>query len=370
MKTVFFVQQSPALAGSQKSLLRLMQALDKCWQPVLITGSDGWLTSEVRAAGIPVIVYPFPSSRSFKARVFGNWGFGRAVANLCKPYIDGGCLVHGNDHIQSLLALALAGALRVPSVLTVRSGAMSRRDFFKYGCDRHGRVVAVGEQLHQRIREWGQPLNITLIENGVNDTEITQSAENTRRFPSTVLVPGSIPEFKGWRDLVDALVLLEERGLGAAVEFQLLGNNNGLDVAESVGASRLKTFRIRHIPLTHDFKKTAGSFPFAVHPSRSESFGMALLEVLAAGVPVLTSRTGVAERVVADSRFLFEPSNPVDLAEKLAALMSDFSGADQVVRRAQEIIRKQYCVSRTAAQYMELYQSVMSLADFPPVSSK
>ena len=369
MRTIFYIQQSPALAGSQKSLLRLMKALDECWRPVLIIGSDGWLTSEARAAGIPVIVYPFPSSRSFKARLFGNWFFGRTVAKLCSPHIDGGCLVHGNDHIQSLLALALARALRVPSVLTVRSGAMNRRDFLKYGCDRHSRVVAVGEKLHQRICDWGQSLNIALIENGVNDAEIIPPAGNIRRFPSTVLVPGSIPEFKGWRDLVDALVLLEERGAGAAVEFQLLGNNNGLDVAEAVGSARLKTFRIRHIPLTNDFRKTACAYPFAIHPSRSESFGMALLEVLAAGVPVLTSRTGVAERVVTDSRFLFEPSNPVDLAEKLASLMSDFSGADQVVRRAQEIIRKQYCVSRTAAQYMELYQSVMSLADFPPVSS-
>ena len=369
MKTIFYIQQSPALAGSQKSLLRLMKALDERWRPVLITGSDGWLTSEVRTAGIPVIVYPFPSSRSFKARLFGNWFFGRTVAKLCKSYIDGGCLVHGNDHIQSLLALALARALQVPSVLTVRSGAMNRRDFFKYGCDRHSNVVSVGEKLLWEIGEWSRSVNVTLIENGVNDTEINPPAKSTRRFPSTVLVPGSIPEFKGWRDLVDALVLLEEQGSGAAVEFQLLGNNNGLDVAEAVGAVRLKTFRIRHIPLTHDFKKTASMYQFAVHPSRSESFGMALLEVLAAGVPVLTSRTGVAERVVADSRFLFEPSNPVDLAEKLASLMSDFSGADQVARRAQEIIRKQYCVSRTAAQYMELYQSVMSLADFSPVSS-
>ncbi len=237
---------------------------------------------------------------------------------------------------------------------------MSRRDFFKYGCDRHSRVVSVGEKLLRKIGEWGQSLNITLIENGVNDTEITPPAGNARRFPSMVLVPGSIPELKGWRDLVDALVLLEERRSGAAVEFHLLGNNNGIDVAETVGTARLKTFRIRHIPLTHDFKKTASMYQFAVHPSRSESFGMALLEVLAAGVPVLTSRTGVAERVVADSRFLFKPSNPVDLAEKLAALMDDFSGADQMVKQSQKIIREHYCVSRTASQYMDLYSGLIA----------
>lgn len=48
MRTVFFIQQSPALAGSQKSLLRLMQSLGENWKPVLVTGSEGWLTSETR----------------------------------------------------------------------------------------------------------------------------------------------------------------------------------------------------------------------------------------------------------------------------------------------------------------------------------
>jgi len=125
-----------------------------------------------------------------------------------------------------------------------------------------------------------------------------------------------------------------------------------------LSSQRLKTFRVKHLPLTTDFRRVVSSYGFALHPSRSESFGMALLEVLAAGVPVLTGRTGVADQVVVSSRFLFEPKNPLDLAEKLAALMTDFSGAEQMVRQAQEIIRERYSISRTAAQYMTLYEAV------------
>lgn len=358
MATVIFIQQSPALAGSQKSLLRLMRALNDCWQPVLVCGAEGWLTAESRASGIPVVVRPFPSSRSLKARLFGNRRFGQAVARQCRVYIQDGCLVHGNDHIQSLSALAVADALHAPSVLTVRSTGMTKRDFFKYKCFRHLAVAAVGQTLYRRTSDWCPASRLRLIENGVAEDEISSEIHHGICIPGSVVVPGSAQPGKGWRDLADALVILESQGRGADLEFVFLGNSCGQQVDNFLGSSRLKQFRLRHLPLTDDFQQTVGKYGFAVHPSRSESFGMALLEVLAAGVPVLTSRTGVAEKVVTDSRFLFEPQNPEDLAAKLESLIADFSGADRMVTRAQEIIRRQYCVARTAGQYMELYKSL------------
>jgi glycosyltransferase involved in cell wall biosynthesis len=357
---VFFIQQSPALAGSQKSLLRLMLALNACWRPVLISGAEGSLTAATSVSGIPVVVCPFLSSRSLKARLFGNRRFGQAVAEQCRFYIQDRCLVHANDHIQSLSALAVAAALKVPSVLTVRSSGMSKRDFFKYKCQRHEIVVAVGQSIFQRVSAWCPVRNLKLVENGIAEAEIKSAIHHEKQFPRSVVVPGSVHQGKGWRDLTDALVLLEKKGLGSDIEFALLGNDCGQNVKEVVGAERLRQFRIKHLPLTADFQETVSEHSFAIHPSRSESFGMALLEVLAAGVPVLTGRTGVATQVVTDSRFLFEPKNSSDLAEKLGSLMIDFSGADRMVNQAQEIIRRQYCIARTAAQYTHLYDGLIS----------
>lgn len=87
---------------------------------------------------------------------------------------------------------------------------------------------------------------------------------------------------------------------------------------------------------------------------------MALLEVLAAGLPLLTSRTGVAEKVVTDERFLFETQNAVELAGKLGSLMQDFSGAEQMVRHAGKIILERYCIARVVADYSRLYLEISS----------
>lgn len=359
-RTVFFVQQSPSLAGSQKSLLRLMKALESPWYPVLIISEEGWLTDEARAAGVPVIVHPFPSSRSLKARLWGNRWFGYKVASQCRPFITGKCVVHGNDHIHSLCVLAVASMLNAHSLLTLRTPGMDRRDFLKYSCGQHGATIAVGRALYEKVRSWNPKFGVHLIENGVDDAEICSNSDVFTTMAQSIVVPGSTEPRKGWRDLTDALVLLEKQGQGREIEFVLLGNDYGQDVDNVVGSDRLKQFRIRHIPLTPDFKETVASYQFAVHPSRSESFGMALLEVLAAGIPVLSSRTGVADEVIADERFLFTSKNVKALAGKMASLMDDFSGADQMVRYAQQVIKSHYCVSRTAAQYMDVYEEVLA----------
>jgi alpha-1,3-rhamnosyl/mannosyltransferase len=65
-----------------------------------------------------------------------------------------------------------------------------------------------------------------------------------------------------------------------------------------------------------------------VHPSRHESFGLAPVEVLAAGVPLLCSRTGAIAEIQDDGQFLFEPGDITGLADRLAALRAQWSRLD------------------------------------------
>ncbi|MCF7668539.1 MAG: glycosyltransferase family 4 protein [Verrucomicrobia bacterium] len=359
-KTIFFVQKSPALAGAQKALLRLARSING-WSPILITSKDGWLTEECKSNGIPVIVHPFPSSRSLEARLIGNRLFARSVAKQCRNHSSDYSLVHGNDHIQSLTSLAIAHALKAPSIVSLRTSRMEQRDFFKYGCHRHARIVAVGHELYRHAGQWYPSSQLRLIEDGIDAGEINPHPICAQAFPRSVLVLGSAEPNKGWRDVVDALAHLEAQGQGADIEFVFLGNDCGKDVYKAVGAERLKTFRIRHLPVTRVFQDTVRAFELAIHPSHMESFGLALIETLAAGVPVLSSRTGAAGRVIDSPDFLFEPRNIKELAAKISGLLKDFSTAPTMVSQAQDIIRRRYCTSRTAAEYTRIYDETIGL---------
>jgi len=62
---------------------------------------------------------------------------------------------------------------------------------------------------------------------------------------------------------------------------------------------------------------------FLVLPSRMESFGLVLLEAMAAGKPVIATRVGGIPEVVGDGGIIVEPDRPRMLAEAIDGLLSD-----------------------------------------------
>ncbi len=48
-------------------------------------------------------------------------------------------------------------------------------------------------------------------------------------------------------------------------------------------------------------------YELVINASRGETFGMAAIEVIAAGISLLSSRTGVIEKVIENEGLLFEP---------------------------------------------------------------
>ncbi len=74
---------------------------------------------------------------------------------------------------------------------------------------------------------------------------------------------------------------------------------------------------------------------------------MAALEVIAAGIPLLSSRTGVIESVIENEGLLFQPKNPQSLADAFARLVSNWRTMDFDIARQQENIRRQYHIDTT-----------------------
>jgi glycosyltransferase involved in cell wall biosynthesis len=71
-----------------------------------------------------------------------------------------------------------------------------------------------------------------------------------------------------------------------------------------------------------------------VQPALSDGTGLAVLDALAVGIPVICSRTGPLPEIVGTAGIVVEPRDPARLATALRALWDGGAVANQVTRAA------------------------------------
>jgi glycosyltransferase involved in cell wall biosynthesis len=352
--TVLFVQNRTHRAGAQTCLMRLMRHDGlRRWNPVLLCSPGGWLPAECARYGVPVVEQEFPRSRSLSARLYGNARFVRdAVAKLESRGIRPS-IVQANDHQEGLLALKLAEHFNARRAMFLRSPKMTEDDYRKYRCGDYEFISAVGDEFRARAQAWEKRRQIELIHDGIYADEFGPPKAKASAPPERVLVIGSPLDWKGWADLTAALALLEGKGVALPVQFDFTGVKPD-PASNDLKLERLTKVRCNFLGRVESFRELVLGYDLVINPSRTETFGMAAIEVLAAGVPLLSSRSGVIGQVLAPE-LLFEPHDPVSFAALLESVLGRWSRIDFRVAQAQTAIREKFLVDRAASKLDAAY---------------
>jgi glycosyltransferase involved in cell wall biosynthesis len=136
-----------------------------------------------------------------------------------------------------------------------------------------------------------------------------------------------VPE-KGVEDLVQAVALLRDRGVPARATFVGTGPGAGRlrEQAQRLGVGDAVVLR-GGLPYTElpAMYQASDVFVLASGPRTTwrEQFGFAVVEAMGCGLPVLAGRSGSLPDVVVDEESLVTPHDPVELADRLAALAAD-----------------------------------------------
>lgn len=345
---VLFLQNRATRAGAQTSLSRLIigDAL-RPRSPVALVGHSGWLTRWCEAHQIPALIEAFPRSRSIPARLWGNDRFAsRTKKNLASKNMRPAVVV-ANDHQDALLANAIADACGARCVVILRTPGMSARDFMKYGCSKADIVFTVGDELQALVKQLGTGQPILPYYEGLANDEFMPVKPKPAGFPTRVLVAGSEVARKGWADWIKALNHLEAADESFCLDCDFTGPVP--DVSRNdCQLDRQRRSQFRFLGRVEEFRELVRDYDLVIHPSRHESFGLAPIEVLAAGVPLLCSRTGSIMQVQEDTDWLFEPGNVADLVDTLGRLRSSWPSANPAVGVLQQRIRSRFSASDMA----------------------
>lgn len=150
------------------------------------------------------------------------------------------------------------------------------------------------------------------------------------------------------------LVLAGAEGLGAEAELKpALGYRIGIDKAAGEGPGIVLLGYAPAISI-QALLQNARALLF---PSLAEGFGLPIVEAMAVGTPVMTSRGGATGEVAGEAALLVDPMNVTEMAAAILALEKDYplwlSLADRGMRRARDFSIERY-TERLAALYAQL----------------
>ncbi len=101
-----------------------------------------------------------------------------------------------------------------------------------------------------------------------------------------------------------------------------------------------------------------------VLPSHQENFGVAVLEAVAAGLPVVISGEVQLRSFIEDKELgrIVDRTDPAAIAAGLRAVLSDEAGRRRVAEAGPAAVRETFSVERVGEKLWELYDRSLSIA--------
>jgi len=278
---------------------------------------------------------------------------------------------------QGFVAVLVGWLVRTPTIVTIHGGdifALKGRFLTalkRFALDHARAVTANSSETLKRARQIMRgPMAPCRIYMGATDPgSPNPDAVDAikKRFmtddPLTLIFTGRLVEEKGVGDLVAAMKLLK----ASALRIQLLVLGEGQDrptferQVERLGLSGSVRFLGWVAPeVVPDYLAAADIF---VAPSKTEGQGLAIVEALLAGIPVVATRCGGIPDVVEDGvgGILVDEGRPDEIAAAIGKLANNPGLRRRLAEAGRAHARAHFTRAKSAAAFSQLYSSVLRL---------
>jgi glycosyltransferase involved in cell wall biosynthesis len=338
--------------GTERQMIELIRRLDRVrWrvEVACLRAGGGWFDRVASVA--PITVFPLTSLRRISVvrhlTAFARWCRDRRIA-----------VVHTTDLPSNIFALPGAAIAGVPVRVASRRELVAGRSLAEIGLQRAAytcahRVVANCRAAADRLlRERVAPHKIAIVKNGLDlPDDRPPRARDLRRV---VVVANLRPE-KGHDVLIDAASEVLRRFPDA--RFELVGGGAERAALAARATERGVAHAFTFLGHRDDVPERLATADMFVLPSRSEAFPNALLEAMAAGLPVVASSVGGVLELVENGRngFLVPAGNAFALADRICRLMADPSLGRRLGVAARADVEARYSFDRMVTAFENVY---------------
>ena len=282
---------------------------------------------------------------------------------------------HATAAVLARQVLAAHGPRQAPRVVTTLHGTditvvgadPSYSEIVAFSIEQSDGVTAVSNSLRDATcRELSIDRAVDVIPNFLDceayrRTSAPRLRERYTRGDSSVRVVMHLSNFRPVKR-IDAVVQVFA-GIAARVPAVLLlvGDGPEIPLARRVAAQLGVTDRVQFLGAQENVTPLLSIADLFLLPSEQESFGLAALEAMACGVPVVASNAGGLPEVIEHGRTGF--LHPVGDVQAMAAsgllLLTDEALAQRIAADAVRTVRERFCVDRIVPMYEQHYRRVL-----------
>lgn len=193
-----------------------------------------------------------------------------------------------------------------------------------------------------------------LLHNAI-DSSLFHHPVQSKKEQHIVMI-GSLTPLKAQELAIRAVQCLKLRGITPI--FDIVGDGSERSkLIDQIADLNLENnvFLLGNLDHPESILKNASVY---VHTSKSEAFGLALVEAMAAGLPVICCNGGGNTMLILEGKngFLIEERNPELIADKLELLLTDEKLRLEMGRQAQEF-SKQFDIVPYTQKLISIYKS-------------
>lgn len=234
-------------------------------------------------------------------------------------------------------------------------GLLSRQQLIKYN-----KIFAISKSVADNIL-CESSIESTVVDNGINIDEIISRSYRKLRKEDVfhfVTVGRLLISEKGQDVLLNAIAHLANYN----IKLDIIGEGPDKDVLDKL----IKDLSLEDKACLKGKYTQEKIFCSLCHydafilPSRTEGFGLSVVEAMAAKLPVIVSDIEGPREIVQDGKYghLFEVGNTDSCAKAIKALIDNYDREEQIIENY-EYISSNYSVRKTAREYLNYYKEIV-----------
>jgi glycosyltransferase involved in cell wall biosynthesis len=334
--------------GIALTVLNLATSLDphRYRLSVIFLRDDGPIGDALRDKGVSVRAIDWQGGR---ADIAGAMRFARALREMHPAIVH----LHAGGMSPRFVSKAAAGARVVVHFHSLAEENKSKRVAKRspFGADL---IIANSHATARSVRR-GKPV---VIYPGVSVSNRTRNTQGSGRV--TIGAAARLTPVKGIGYLVAALSLLRDDFPDLFLE--IAGDGPELSKLQQSARQANVERRVTFLGWVNDIDAAMSRWDIVAQPSIAEGLGIAALEAMARGIPVVASDVGGLREIIVDNTtgFLVPPGDSHSIAMKLSELAGDHSLRARMGSAARDHASKNFSLDKESAAIRSAYERLLA----------